>query len=95
MKKTLINEGIVFAIVILFIGMSVFPFIGGISGNKITAQSIEKTGSWRSHNGTLYYERERIEKESESNGWVQVIGDYPNGEMNNGFNNSYNVKVKY
>ena len=26
--------------------------------------------------------------------WTQVIGDFPNGELHNGFNNSYNVAVR-
>ena len=90
-KKLPFMKSIALAVIVLFVGASISPVAGVISSNKITAQLIEKTGVWRLHKVPVHGD---IEKESVSNGWVQVIGDYPNGEMDNGFNNSFNVAVR-
>jgi len=94
MQNNMLRKGLVFTVIILFVGVSVSPVTGVILSNKITTQLIEKTGVWWLHKVSAYEEPEDIKKGSVSNGWVQVIGDYPNGEMDNGFNNSFNVAVR-
>ncbi|UCD14370.1 MAG: hypothetical protein JSW60_02855 [Thermoplasmatales archaeon] len=94
MQKSFLKKAIVFAVIVIFIGISFFPFIGRIPSNSLTVQSIGKIESWLLPTVPANNEHEGIEKVSLSNGWVQVIGDYPNGRMDNGFNNSYNVAIR-
>jgi hypothetical protein len=67
-------------IIVLFIGGSIFPVTGIISREKNTKLTFENP---------IFADRTSI-----AHGWTQIIGDFPNGEMNNGFNNSFNVAVR-
>ncbi|UCF12548.1 MAG: hypothetical protein JSW06_11035 [Thermoplasmatales archaeon] len=90
----MLRKGLVFTVIILFIGVSAFPVTGVILNNKITLQLNEKTGFWWLNKVPVHEKSVDIEEGSISPRWVQVIGDYPNGEMDNGFNNSFNVAVR-
>jgi hypothetical protein len=67
-------------IIILFIGVNIIPATGFITISQ-NCKSLLKTSDCNPST-------------SNTHGWIQIIGDYPNGEINNGFNNSYNVAVR-
>ncbi len=79
-KKFLLRTCASFCFTVLFIGSIVYPITGTISDNRIVIQSTEQLKIFKQN--------------TNSESWVQIIGDYPNSEMDNGFNNSYNVAVR-
>jgi hypothetical protein len=89
-------KGITIATILLLIGISLFPVTGAISNNQINAHLKLKE---KLEQFIRYYSQKKPEPEPvltgpSSDRWIQVIGDYPNSMMDNGFNNSYNVAVR-
>ena len=85
---------ITFATIIILIGISILPDTEVILGHRITTQLKLRDKLEQLIRNYAKKETEPILKESSQNRWVQVIGDYPNGIMDNGFNNSCNVAVR-
>lgn len=92
--SSLLSKEFAFITIFIFIGLSISPVIGWSSGNKFIGQTLENI-EFRPLNKHVENEvLKELGKETATNAWMQVIGDYPYGEMNNGFNNSHNVAIR-
>lgn len=78
-KNPKLMKGLTFSLILALIVINISPICIGTAS------------SYKSIN---YNEKVICSQEQASNQWTQIIGDYPNGEMDNGFNNSYNVAVR-
>ncbi len=87
-------KGITFATIVLLIGISIFPATEAVASNQISTQLKLRARLEQLITSYNQKDSEPILREPSSDRWLQVIGDFPNGTMDNGFNNSYNVAVR-
>ncbi len=78
-KNSKVMKGLTLFLILVLIGINILPICNGNSYDNKSNKNNEKI-VWSQDNP--------------SGQWTQIIGDFPNGEMNNGFNNSYNVAVR-
>jgi len=90
MENGLVRKCLIFWIVLLFIGVVVTPVI-------VNSETSITQGSkiWQMYGISIVNEsKSEFIEDTNTTNWVQVIGDYPNGVLSNGFNNSCNVAVR-
>jgi len=85
---------ITFALILILILINFSPVTIGISKYQIVKQLKDKIKEKLQFYSLVNKEPSYISMEPDSSKWIQVIGDYPKGEMNNGFNNSRNVAIR-
>ena len=85
---------VAFALIIFLILISFSPVTIGNSKFEMVKQIREKLrNKFRTY--SLINQKPLItSKEPDSSPWTQVIGDYPKGQLDNGFNNVNNVAVR-